>query len=102
MILVAGLESLLDPSFFGILFGAVDSLRLTILSVSIYSVVAFLFLFYPLAGCLADIQWGRYKTVVYSVRVIWGSLVAMVVLGGVGTASIMISASVILINPDES
>ena len=61
LILVAGLESLLDPSFFGIVFGADDSLNMTILSISIYSVVAFLFLFYPLAGCLADIRWGRYK-----------------------------------------
>jgi muramidase (phage lysozyme) len=42
-----------------------------------YSAAAFLFLFYPLAGCLADIRWGRYKTVVYSVHVIWGSLVAI-------------------------
>ena len=54
-----------------------------------YSVVTFLFLFYPLAGCLADIRWGRYKTVVYSVRVIWGSLVAGVVLGGVATVSMI-------------
>ena len=50
LILVAGLECLLDPSFFGILFGSIDSLRVTILSVSTYSVVGFLFLFYPLAG----------------------------------------------------
>ena len=50
LILVAGLECLLDPSFFGILFGSIDSLRATILSVSTYSVVGFLFLFYPLAG----------------------------------------------------
>ena len=56
-----------------------------------YSVVAFLFLFYPLAGCLADIRWGRYKIVVYSVRVIWGSLVAgvTVVLGGVAAVSMI-------------
>ena len=54
-----------------------------------YSVVAFLFLFYPLAGCLADIRWGRYKTVVYSVRVILGSLVAGVVLGGVAAVSMI-------------
>ena len=39
---------------------------------------------------MADIRWGRFKTVVNSICVIWGSLVAMVVLGGVGIASIMI------------
>ena len=90
LILVAGLESFLDHSFFSITFGVLDSYRVTFLSVTMYSVVAFLFLFYPLAGCLADICWGRHKTVINSLRVIWGSLVAMVVFGGVGTVSITI------------
>ena len=98
LILVADLESLLDPSILGVQFGNIDSLKMTILSVSTYSIVGFLFLFYPLAGCLADIRWGRYKTVVYSVRVIWGSLVVMVVLGGVATASIVIPMIVKLVN----
>ena len=31
--------------------------------VQAYSVMAFLFCFYPLAGCLADIKFGRYKTI---------------------------------------
>jgi hypothetical protein len=92
LILVAGFKSFLDPILFGNMFGTdeVDAFRVTMFSGFMYSVVAFLFLFYPLAGCLADIRWGRYKTVVYSVRVIWGSLVAMLVLGGVAAASIMI------------
>jgi hypothetical protein len=90
MILVAGFESILYPKFFRVVFEIDDYFDATkMLSVIMYSVVAFLFLFYPLAGCLADIRWGRYKTVVYSVRVIWGSLVAMVVLAGVAVASMI-------------
>ncbi len=74
LILVAGFESLLDPNFFRVLFETDNFDTLSMISVIMYSVVAFLLLFYPLAGCLADIRWGRYKTVVYSVRIIWGSL----------------------------
>ena len=80
LILVVGLESFLDTGYFGGLLGERDKLMTTILSGIWYSGLVFLFLFYPLAGCLADIGWGRYKTVVYSVRVIWGSLVLAVVL----------------------
>ena len=98
LILIAGLEGLLDPNFFGIMFGTDDDFNTTSLSVITYSVAAFLFLFYPLAGCLADIRWGRHKTVVYSVRVIWGSLVAGGVLTGVAFASIIIPMS--LKDPD--
>ena len=89
LILVAGFESLLDPNFFRVLFESDDSYIILSDSVIMYSVVAFLFLFYPLAGCLADIWWGRYKTVIYSVRVIWGSLVAVVVFTGVVLASMI-------------
>jgi hypothetical protein len=95
LILVAGFKSLLDPNFFRVLFETSDSFNTGVIT---YSVAAFLFLFYPLAGCLADIRWGRYKTVVYSVRVIWGSLVAMLVLGGVAAASIMIP---VFLKPQE-
>ena len=86
VILIAGCESYLDPNFFRAVLKFNNDFNR---SVIMYSVVAFLFLFYPLAGCLADIRWGRYKTVVYSVRVIWGSLVAVVVLGGVATVSMI-------------
>ena len=58
-ILVASLKDFLDPNYFGIiLFRINDDNRTTMTqsSVIIYSVVAFLFLFYPLAGCLADIR----------------------------------------------
>ena len=88
LILIAALEGLLDPNFFRVIIIEIGY-NMYGNSVIMYSVVAFLFLFYPLAGCLADIQWGRYKAVVYSVRIIWGSLVAIVVLGGVATVSMI-------------
>ena len=93
LILVAGLQSFLDPSYFINFFVQGDKLSIIITSGSIYSGLAFLYLFYPLAGCLADIRWGRYKTVVNSLRVIWGSLVVMAVLVSVAVASVMVPVS---------
>ena len=62
---VAGLESLkLDPSFLGYNAEEDDNYTTTIVSGSLYSILAFYFLFYPLAGYLTDIHWGRYKTVI--------------------------------------
>ena len=43
----------------------------------VYSLFAILYLFYPLAGCLADIRCGRYKTVVCSLWSITGSGLAL-------------------------
>ena len=80
LILVVGFESFLDPGYISSLIGQPDKLVITTFSGASYSVLVFLFLFYPLAGCLADIRWGRYKTVVYSLCIIWGSLVLAVVL----------------------
>ena len=87
LILVAGLESFLDPNYFklNIFVPFDDPSGIIFVSGITYSIFAFLFLFYPLAGCLADICWGRYKAVVISLCAIWGSLVAMVVFGGVAT-----------------
>ena len=39
----------------------------------VYSLFALLYLFYPLAGCLADIRCGRYKTAIHSLWFIAGS-----------------------------
>ena len=95
LILVAGIESFLYPSYLLDYSGLNDSGSITNLSGTAYSLLAFLFLFYPLAGCLADIRCGRYKTVVNSVCVVWGSLVAIIVLAGVaiGTATPLIKIS---------
>ena len=100
LILVAGLQSLLGPNYFGYLIGESSLFVTTILSGLSYSGLAFLYLFYPLAGYLADIRWGRYKTVINSLRVIWGSLMVMVVFACVAVAVVMIPAFVI--NPQDN
>ena len=42
---------------------------------SFFALLAILYLFYPLAGCLADIRCGRYKTVLYSLWfMIWSGV----------------------------
>ena len=42
---------------------------------SLFSILAILYLFYPLAGCLADIRCGRYKTVTYSLwMMLWSGV----------------------------
>ena len=46
----------------------------------LYGFSAFLYLFYPLAGCLADIRWGRYKTVVNSLCLGFWSVESMLML----------------------
>ena len=54
-----------------------------------YGFTGFLLLFYPLAGCLADIRWGRHKTVVNSLCFILWSLVLVVMLGGLATVGLI-------------
>ena len=69
--------------------GEPDKFTTTILSRASYSMLVTLFLFYPLAGYLADIRWGRYKTVVYSYMLSGGSLVLAVVLVCLASLSII-------------
>ena len=49
-----------------------------------YGTIAALFLFYPLAGSLADIKFGRYKVVSTTLWLIWLSLLITVPLVGLG------------------
>ena len=60
-------KSFIDPSFY------TSNLYLTghvniIINLSTFGLSAIILLFYPLAGYLADVRWGRYKTVVNSLR----------------------------------
>ena len=54
-----------------------------------YGIIALLLLFYPLAGCLADTRWGRYKTVNSLYFVFW-SFVVILLLGGLLSAGIYV------------
>ena len=45
----------------------------------LYGLFALLYLFYPLAGCLADVKCGRYKTVIRSLWLMNGSVLLIIV-----------------------
>ena len=55
----------------------------------IYAVFAFWLLFYPLAGYLADVRYGRYKVVRCGVCTMWCGLLTVVILGVVVNAIIV-------------
>ena len=72
------LTTILDPNLYLSLGSLVFEHKSIVLSIQVippivYSLFAFLYLFYPLAGCLADIKCGRYKTVVCSLWFIFSS-----------------------------
>ena len=80
MIVSFGLLVFTNPSYYETLLGG-DPIMMCI----IYATTTFLLLFYPLAGCLADIRWGRHKTVVNSLYFTFWSSVLIITLGGLGT-----------------
>ncbi len=55
----------------------------------IYAVFAFWLLFFPLAGYLADVRYGRYKVVRCGVYSTWFVLLIVVVIGAIGNAIIV-------------
>ena len=77
MIVAIGIESFLDPSYYANYFNPVS------FTIVAYVCGAFLLLFYPLAGYLADVHWGRYATVVNGLCFVFWSLIMVVILGGV-------------------
>ena len=86
MIVSFGLTAFLDPSLYIISIVKPDQYcpdgdecsymnLITELVMGVtYGASALILLFYPLAGCLADIRWGRHKTVVNSLYFIFGAL----------------------------
>ena len=80
MIVSFGLLMFTNPSYYEIILGG-DALTMSI----IYATTTFLLLFYPLAGCLADIRWGRHKTVVNSLYFTFWSSLLIITIGGLGT-----------------
>ena len=55
----------------------------------VYAIFAFWLLFYPLAGYLADVRYGRYKVVKCGVCTMWCGLLTVVILGVVVNAIIV-------------
>jgi hypothetical protein len=86
-IIALGLVNFLDPTIIYTSFGGSES-TVNLPSVGIYyGFNAFLFLFYPLAGYLADIRWGRHKTVINDLCFIMWTLVLVTVFAGLRSYS---------------
>ena len=74
-----------DPGTYISFFAALDlpyGIK-TIILVIYYSLAALLFIFFPLAGCLADIKCGRYKTVTRSLWIVFFTELILLVCAGV-------------------
>ena len=79
-----GMLGLLDPTALIYLVDRIDIRPMTQgLCILYYGFSALMFLFYPLAGFLADIRWGRQKTVANGLCAVLWSLVFVIVLGGI-------------------
>ena len=63
----------------------------------VYGYVAICLLFYPLAGYLGDVRFGRYKTVPCSLWTIWIALLSGVVVSGILIFMISIANTIIII-----
>ena len=68
--------------------------------ICVYGVLAIFLLFYPLAGYVADAYWGRYKTILGSMRFILLSLLVIVFLGVLSTC--IFFAIILTIDDDDS
>ena len=73
---VISIQPFFNPIFSTYIHTAIDP----VVSGTIYGATAFLLLFYPLAGCLADIRWGRRKAVVNSLCFMFWSLIVVSIL----------------------
>ena len=89
LIIVTSLSTFFDPSIYIYSinnlpkFEAIRNQSYIFMPV-LYGISAFLFLFYPLAGCLADTRWGRYKTIFNSLHIIlWNFLIIVFFCGTV-------------------
>ena len=77
LIISFSLMSFFDPSLYS---NAIDSDSFTY--GLCYGISSFFLLFYPLAGYLADIKWGRHKTVVNSLYLVFLIPITLVMVGG--------------------
>ena len=63
-----------DPSSVILLFGIIDGFNFLVVVGCVYVFFALLQLFYPLAGLLADVKYGRYKCIIFS---LWGTVIGV-------------------------
>ena len=76
-LLNANALSLLFSRSMGYAIGSVSLLN--IVGCVVYGVIAVWLLFYPLAGYLADVRYGRYKVVTFGLKLIWFGLLTYVI-----------------------
>ena len=84
-IIVMGLGNIFDPSTYTNTLhfhNVFDSTTIVYINRVSYGISVFLLLFYPLAGCLADVCLGRYRTIVNSLCFIFWSQVLILVFSG--------------------
>ena len=81
LIISIGFKSFFDPSLYTVTIHYDYNPVLIIYGLS-YGMNALLLVFYPLAGFLADVRWGRYTTVKNSLCLLFWSTVLMLVLAG--------------------
>ena len=99
LILVWNLCIAIGLEFFSLTLLLPDTLD-NIVRIIVYGILAVFLLFYPLAGYLADVHWGRYKTIHGSIRFLLLSLLIIIFLGIFGTC--MTLAIVFTIDYDYS
>ncbi len=75
--------------FMKLLLGYSPVITNEVIASCVYAVFAICELFYPLAGYLADIRYGRYKVVRCGICTMWCGLLAVVVIGGIVNAIII-------------
>ena len=83
-------SSFLEPSTYMAMFSLphvhdIDAFLFTPVYQITYSFSTFLLLFYPLAGCLADVRCGKHKTIVNSLCFLFSSLILVMLLGSLAT-----------------
>ena len=98
LIISFGMMSFLDPTFYDLLAGNDNGIVISSVGIS-YGASALLFLFYPLAGYLADVRWGRYKAVVNGLSFILYGILMMIFLAGLATIG---SIPILIRDPDYS
>ena len=90
LIISIGFKSFFDPSLYTVIFNEIDYddddddylLVMLLINGLPYGLNALLFLFYPLAGFLADVCWGRYTTVKNSLCFVFWSIALMIFVAG--------------------
>ena len=69
----------LNSSMSGLLNVTSDTALVNLIGSGVYGLFAVWLLFYPLAGYLADVRYGRYKVIIFGIRMIYFGLLNLVI-----------------------